>query len=65
VQRQVVGVGEFPLAELLAAVPTATPISVEVPHAVLAARLSALELATHHLRAVQTLLAGIPQRSTS
>ena len=39
-QRQVVGEGEFPLAELLAAVPAATPMSVEVPHATLQARLS-------------------------
>jgi sugar phosphate isomerase/epimerase len=57
VQRQVVGEGELPLAELLAAVPPATPISVEVPHAALAARLSAGELAAHHLRAVRALLA--------
>jgi sugar phosphate isomerase/epimerase len=57
VQRQVVGEGELPLAELLAAVPPATPISVEVPRAALAARLSASELAAHHLRAVQALLA--------
>ena len=56
VQRQVVGEGELPLAELLAAVPPATPISVEVPHAALAARLSAGELAAHHLRAVRALL---------
>jgi sugar phosphate isomerase/epimerase len=56
VQRQVVGEGEFPLAELLAAVPPGTPLSVEVPHAVLAARLSSAELATYHLRAVRALL---------
>ena len=41
VQREVVGEGGFPLAELLAAVPAGTPISVEVPHARLQARLSA------------------------
>ena len=40
VQREVPGEGEFPLAELLAAVPAGTPISVEVPHARLQARLS-------------------------
>jgi sugar phosphate isomerase/epimerase len=57
VQRQVVGDGEFPLAELLAAVPPATPISVEVPHATLTARLSAREFAALNLRAVQALLA--------
>jgi sugar phosphate isomerase/epimerase len=57
VQRQVVGDGEFPLAELLAAVPPATPISVEVPHATLQARLSPREFAARNLRAVQALLA--------
>jgi sugar phosphate isomerase/epimerase len=57
VQREVVGEGEFPLADLLAAVPPGTPVSVEVPHARLAARLSPGELAAHHLRAVQALLA--------
>jgi len=57
VQREVVGEGGFPLAELLAAVPVATPISVEVPHARLQARLSATEFATYNLRAVQALLA--------
>jgi hypothetical protein len=57
VQRQFVGGGEFPLAELLAAVPPATPISVEVPHATLQARLSAVEFAALNLRAVQALLA--------
>ena len=62
-QRQVVGDGEFPLAELLAAVPPATPLSVEVPHAVLAARLSPPELAAHHLRAVQALLARAATRA--
>lgn len=57
VQREVVGEGGLPLAELLAAVPAATPISVEVPHARLQARLSATEFATYNLRAVQALLA--------
>ena len=57
VQREVVGEGGFPLAELLAAVPAGTPISVEVPHARLQARLSAVEFATYNLRAVQALLA--------
>ena len=57
VQREVVGEGGFPLAELLAAVPPATPISVEVPHAALQARLSPREFAAHNLRAVQALLA--------
>ena len=57
VQREVPGEGGFPLAELLAAVPAATPISVEVPHARLQDRLSAVEFATYNLRAVQALLA--------
>ena len=56
-QREVPGEGGFPLAELLAAVPAGTPISVEVPHARLQARLSAVELATYNLRAVRALLA--------
>ena len=57
VQREVVGEGGLPLAELLAAVPAATPVSVEVPHARLQARLSAAEFAAYNLRAVQALLA--------
>jgi len=57
VQREVPGEGGFPLAELLAAVPAGTPISVEVPHARLQARLSVVEFATYNLRAVQALLA--------
>ena len=57
VQRRVVGDGEFPLAELLAAVPAGTPVSVEVPHARLQAQLSAVEFAALNLRAVQALLA--------
>jgi sugar phosphate isomerase/epimerase len=64
VQRQVVGEGEFPLADLLAAVPPGTPVSVEVPHATLAARLSPRELAAHHLHAVQALLSS-PERTTT
>ena len=57
VQREVVGEGEFPLAELLGAVAAGTPLSVEVPHARLQARLSPQEFAAHNLRAVQALLA--------
>jgi sugar phosphate isomerase/epimerase len=57
VQREVVGEGEFPLAELLGAVTAGTPLSVEVPHARLQARLSPREFAAHNLRAVQALLA--------
>jgi sugar phosphate isomerase/epimerase len=57
VQREVVGEGGFPLAELLGAVAAGTPLSVEVPHARLQARLSPREFAAHNLRAVQALLA--------
>lgn len=53
--RQVPGEGEFPLAELLAAVPRDTPISVEVPNAVLTARLSPVEFATRNRRGVEAL----------
>jgi hypothetical protein len=56
VQRQVVGEGEFPLADLLGAIPAGTPISVEVPHATLQARMSPREFAAHNLRAVQALI---------
>jgi hypothetical protein len=38
-------------------VPAGTPVSVEVPHARLQARVSAVEFATYNLRAVQALLA--------
>ena len=56
-QREVPGEGGFPLAELLAAVPVGTPISLEVPHARLQAQLSAHEFATYNVRAVRALLA--------
>ena len=54
--RQVPGEGEFPLGELLAAVPPGTPISVEVPNAVLTARLSPAAFATRNRRAVSELI---------
>ena len=53
--REVPGEGEFPLTELLAAVPPDTPISVEVPNATLTARLSPLEFAARNLRGVAAL----------
>ena len=56
--RQVPGEGEFPLAELLAAVPVGTPISVEVPNAGLQARLSPVEFAARNLRGVRKLEAS-------
>jgi sugar phosphate isomerase/epimerase len=48
--REVPGEGEFPLTELLAAVPPDTPISVEVPNATLTARLSPVEFAARNRR---------------
>ena len=53
--REVPGEGEFPLAELLAAVPSDTPISVEVPNATLTARLSPVEFAARNRRGVEAL----------
>lgn len=58
VQRQLVGDGELPLAELVAAVPAGTPLSVEVPHAALQDRLPSLEFARRNLEQVRALLAG-------
>ena len=49
------GEGEFPLGELLAAVPPGTPISVEVPNATLTARLSPVEFAARNRRGVEAL----------
>src|SRR4051794_6432308 len=56
VQREVVGEGEFPLAELLAAVPPATPVTVGVPGAALRGGLSSAEFAALNLSAVRALL---------
>ena len=53
--REVPGEGEFPLTELLAAVPPDTPISVEVPNATLTARLSPVEFAGRNRRGVAAL----------
>jgi sugar phosphate isomerase/epimerase len=53
--RQVPGEGEFPLGALLAAVPSGTPISVEVPNATLTARLSPVEFAIRNRRGVEAL----------
>jgi sugar phosphate isomerase/epimerase len=58
VQRKLVGEGELPLAELVAAAPAGTPLSVEVPHAVLQARLSDVDFARRNLRAIRALLGG-------
>src|SRR5262249_15819964 len=56
--RQVPGEGEFPLGELLAAVPHDTPIRVEVPNATLTAALSPVEFATRNRRGVAALQAN-------
>ncbi|MEV4730102.1 TIM barrel protein [Saccharopolyspora sp. NPDC049426] len=56
VQRELVGDGELPLPELLAAVPAGTPLSVEVPHAALQTRLTSLEFARRNLAGVRALL---------
>jgi len=53
--REVPGEGEFPLTELLAAVPRDTPISVEVPNATLTASLSPVEFAARNRRGVEAL----------
>lgn len=55
-QRRTVGEGELPLAELVAAAPPGTPLSVEVPDATAQARLSSLDVAAYNLRAVRNLL---------
>ncbi|MGE3288190.1 MAG: sugar phosphate isomerase/epimerase [Pseudonocardia sp.] len=57
VQRMLVGEGEFPIAELIAAAPAGTPLSVEVPNATLQAELSAVEFAARNLAAVRKLVA--------
>ncbi|MEQ3553327.1 TIM barrel protein [Pseudonocardia nematodicida] len=59
-RRRAVGEGELPLAELVGAAPPGTPLSVEVPDAVLQARTSDLEVARHQLAAVRTLIGGTP-----
>lgn len=56
-QREVVGAGEFPLADLLSAAPVGTPVSVEVPHA-LDASITDIDLARRNLEGVRALLAG-------
>lgn len=62
VQRQRVGEGELPLAELVAAVPAGTPLSVEVPRAAPREGLTALQDAQRNLRDVRDLLAAVNAR---
>lgn len=56
VQRLLVGEGELPLAELIAAAPASVPLSVEIPHAALQARLSPLEYATRAAQSARALI---------
>ncbi|GGC97355.1 hypothetical protein GCM10011512_25450 [Tersicoccus solisilvae] len=59
------GTGEFPLRELLRAVPTDTPLSLEVPDFSRAARLGALGYAEHLLAATRDLLARNPEETVT
>ncbi|MEQ6898008.1 TIM barrel protein [Microbacterium sp. KR10-403] len=54
--RLLVGEGELPLAELLAAVPADVPVSLEVPNEHLRETLSATEFAARNVRAARELL---------
>ncbi len=56
---QTTPIGIAHLTLLQVTVPPETPISVEVPNAMLQARLSPHEFATRNLRAVQALLTQI------
>ncbi|MFZ3561337.1 MULTISPECIES: TIM barrel protein [unclassified Streptomyces] len=59
VQRQLVGDGELPLAELIAAAPQGTPLSIEVPHAALQSRLTPVEYAEHNLKKLRAVLGAV------
>lgn len=59
VQRLLPGEGELPLAELLCAVPADTPVSVEIPHAALAATLSPTEYAVRAAQATRALVDAV------
>ncbi|MET9593976.1 TIM barrel protein [Streptomyces sp. NPDC006516] len=59
VQRQLIGDGELPLAELIAAAPAGTPLSIEVPHAALQSQLTPLEYARRNLRGLREVLAAV------
>jgi sugar phosphate isomerase/epimerase len=58
-QRQLIGAGELPLTELIAATPAGTPLSVEVPHAALQSRLTPLAYARRNLRSLRELLDAV------
>ncbi|MGX4691923.1 hypothetical protein [Streptomyces sp. JNUCC 63] len=59
VQRQLIGEGELPLTELIAAAPAGTPLSIEVPHAALQSRLTPLEYARRNLQSLRDVLAAV------
>ena len=59
VQRQLIGDGELPLTELIAAAPAGTPLSIEVPHAALQSRLTPLEYARRNLQSLRDVLAAV------
>lgn len=61
--RQLVGAGGFPLEELVAAAPTGTPISIEVPNGRLESELGAAEFASLQLRSVRALLERVASRA--
>lgn len=59
VQRLLPGEGGLPLADLLRAVPADVPVSAEVPHAALAARLTPLEYAVRVAQATRALVDAV------
>ncbi|MEU4896511.1 TIM barrel protein [Streptomyces sp. NPDC044780] len=63
VRRQLIGEGELPLTELIAAAPAGTPLSIEVPHAALQSRLTPLEYARRNLQGLRTVLAAVSARA--
>lgn len=65
VQRLLVGEGELPLSDLLAAAPPGVPVSVEVPHAQLRARMTALAFATRAAQTARSLTARVDAIDTA
>lgn len=59
VQREIIGRGEFPLAELLAAAAPETPVSVEIPHRVLQSTLTPLQYARLNAQAARELIDSV------
>lgn len=60
-ERLIVGQGQLPLGELLAAAPAGTPVSIEIPHAAHQARMSPSAWAVRNLRAAQDLIARVDE----